>query len=56
MEVLIGVFIFYVIYHVIKDISTPRRKSFDVGEYCNYVNKHGQEEADRQRKNGMFDL
>lgn len=56
MEVLIGVFIFYVIYHVIKDISTPRRKSFDVGEYSRCVQKYGQEEADRHRKNGMFDL
>lgn len=53
---LILLFVVYVIVMALKDACTPRRKAFDVGEYCNYVNKYGQEEADRRRESGYFDL
>ena len=53
---LILLFIIYVIVMAFKDAYTPRRKAFDVGEYCRCVQKYGQEEADRRRESGYFDL
>lgn len=53
---LILLFVIYVIVMALKDASTPRRNAFDVGAYCEYAREYGEEAADRQRKNGMFDL
>lgn len=53
---LILLFIIYVIIMALKDIRTPHGKSFDVGKYCRYVQKYGQEEADKAKKRGMFDI
>lgn len=53
---LILLFVVYVIVMAFKDAYTPRRKAFDVGEYCRCVQKYGQEEADRRRESRCFDL
>ena len=53
---LILLFVVYVIVMALKDTRTPRGKSFNVGKYCQYVQKYGQEEADKAKKRGMFDI
>lgn len=53
---LILLFVVYVIVMALKDARTPRGKSFNVGKYCQYVQKYGQEEADKAKKRGMFDI
>lgn len=53
---LILLFVVYVIVMALKDARTPCGKSFNVGKYCQYVQKYGQEEADKAKKRGMFDI
>lgn len=53
---LILLFVVYVIIMALKDDRTPRGKSFDVGKYCRYVQEYGQEEADKAKNRGLFDL
>ena len=55
MELLLF-FLLYVAVMMIKDITSPKRTNFDVGEYCRCIQKYGQEEADRRRESGYFDL